>query len=168
MTITGSSFQTGATVTFGAVAAQSVNVVSPTSIIAVAPPAPATEQQAVGSTSRFATPTRRPPRRAGIPLHGRCAVDHRDQSEQRIECRRNAHLDQRDRFTSALAGASVTFGGVAGTNLTVTDAATLTVKTPAHANGTVDVVLTLGGHSVTVPGGFSFDNSPARRRGVKR
>jgi len=57
------------------------------------------------------------------------------------------------------AGAVVTFGGVPGTDVAVLDliATRLRVVTPAHAVGTVDVVVTNpDGRSVTVTGGYTF------------
>jgi hypothetical protein len=45
-------------------------------------------------------------------------------------------------FTGATG---VTFGGTAGTSLTVNDDNTITVTAPAHAAGTVDVIVTTGG-----------------------
>lgn len=45
-------------------------------------------------------------------------------------------------FTGATG---VTFGGTAGTGLTVNDDNTITVTAPAHAAGTVDVIVTTGG-----------------------
>lgn len=44
--------------------------------------------------------------------------------------------------TGFLNGATVTFGGAAATNVGVADTTTLTATTPAHAVGTVDVVVT--------------------------
>jgi hypothetical protein len=70
-------------------------------------------------------------------------------------------------FTSSLNGASVKFGGVAATNLTVLDAATLTVKAPAHANGTVDVAVTMGGQTITALAAFTYQDAPPRRRTSK-
>jgi hypothetical protein len=168
VTITGSNFQTGATVKFGAVAAQSVNVVSPTSIIAVAPPAPATEQQAVGVDITVRNPDAQTVTSAQAFHYTAVALSITGISPNSGSNAGGTLVSiSGTGFTSALAGASVTFGGVAGTNLTVTDAATLTVKTPAHANGAVDVAVTLAGHTVTAPAGFSFDSLPPRRRGVK-
>lgn len=57
---------------------------------------------------------------------------------------------------SNLAGASaVTFDGVAGTSLTVVSGSEVTVKTPAHAAGTVDVRITTPGGSVTLTAAYT-------------
>ena len=48
------------------------------------------------------------------------------------------------------------FDGVVGTSLTVTSDTQLTVTTPAHAAGAVNVVITTPGGSVTQTGGFTY------------
>ena len=68
-------------------------------------------------------------------------------------------------FNSAVA-ASVTFGGVAATNLRILDAITMKVTAPPHAAGTVDVVVT-DGTSVTVTNGYTYGNPPPRKRAAK-
>ncbi len=69
--------------------------------------------------------------------------------------------------TNLIGATGVTFGGTAATNLSVVSATTVTASTPAHAAGTVDVVITvtdvspkkgplLGGTIVTITGtGFT-------------
>lgn len=51
---------------------------------------------------------------------------------------------------------SVTFGGVAGTAFEVVSAEEITVTTPAHAAGAVDVVVVDDAGSVTETGGFTY------------
>lgn len=54
-------------------------------------------------------------------------------------------------------GASVTFGNVEGTNVTVANSTTLMVTTPSHSAGNVSVVVANpDGHSVTVNGGYAY------------
>ena len=50
----------------------------------------------------------------------------------------------------------VTFGGTAATDLTVVDTSTVTVKTPIHATGTVDVAASNGGAAGTLRSAFQF------------
>ncbi len=69
-------------------------------------------------------------------------------------------------FTTALP-VSVSFGGVAATNVQVTGPTTLSVTAPAHAVGTVDVVVTVGSSNVTAASAFSFAEGGKRRRAVK-
>ncbi|MCK9408261.1 MAG: IPT/TIG domain-containing protein [Bacteroidetes bacterium] len=55
----------------------------------------------------------------------------------------------------------VTFGGVAGTNLTVLSSTSVTVVTPSSAAGEVDVVLTTpAGGTATLERAYSFVNTP--------
>lgn len=60
--------------------------------------------------------------------------------------------------TGFLAGATVTFDGVAGTNVTVVSATQITVTTPAHPTAaTVDVVVTNpGGGTDTLTHGYTY------------
>jgi hypothetical protein len=51
---------------------------------------------------------------------------------------------------------AVSFGGTAGTALTVTSPRSLTVTTPVHAAGAVPVVLTDDDGAVTVANGFTY------------
>jgi hypothetical protein len=71
------------------------------------------------------------------------------------------------------SGVVVTFGGVPGTDAAVLDSTStrLSVVTPAHAAGTVDVVVTNGdGRSATLPGGYVFEpmtRVPSRPRATR-
>lgn len=59
-------------------------------------------------------------------------------------------------------GATVSFGGVAATDVTFVSSAVLTATTPLHAAGRVDVVVANpNGRTGTAPGGFTFDPPPA-------
>ena len=59
--------------------------------------------------------------------------------------------------TNLYLGATVTFGGVAATVTSWGDGSTLTVTSPPHDPGEVDVVVTNpGGLSSSVPGGFEY------------
>jgi hypothetical protein len=56
------------------------------------------------------------------------------------------------------SGATVTFGGVAGTSVVVVNATQITANTPAHAQGSVNVVVANpDGQSATRTGGFTFN-----------
>ncbi|HJQ71510.1 MAG TPA: IPT/TIG domain-containing protein [Blastocatellia bacterium] len=59
------------------------------------------------------------------------------------------------------SGASVTFGGTAATNVTVTNAAQITANTPARSAGSVNVVVTNpDGQSGTLTNGFTYTQPP--------
>lgn len=51
---------------------------------------------------------------------------------------------------------SITFGGVLATNVKVVDDKTITVVTPPHPAGAVDIELTTGGTHFTLSGGYSY------------
>lgn len=54
------------------------------------------------------------------------------------------------------AGAFVTIGGVAATNILVESASSITATTGAHAAGTADVVVTVSGRSGSLPAAFTY------------
>ena len=59
------------------------------------------------------------------------------------------------------AGTTVSFGGAAATDVTVVNDRTLTVRTPPHAVGVVDVVVTNGdGLSATLAGSYTYQPNP--------
>jgi hypothetical protein len=55
-----------------------------------------------------------------------------------------------------VAGCAVSFGGTAATAVTLTNPTTLTVTTPAHAAGNVNVVVTCAADSYTLANGFTY------------
>lgn len=57
------------------------------------------------------------------------------------------------------AGATVTFGGVAATSVVIVNAGRITCVTPAHAEGAVDVVVTVGNLSATAAGAFTYSDA---------
>ena len=62
--------------------------------------------------------------------------------------------------TGFLSGATVKLGGTTATNVTVTSSSTITATTPAHAAGTVDLVVTnTDGQSGTLSGGYTYTSS---------
>lgn len=167
--ITGSGFQSGATVTFGTKPAQSAVVNGTNQILAITPAAPATEQQSLPVDVIIRNPDGQ-----SVTATGGFTYTAAPLSISAISPGSGSNDGgtivsiSGSGFTSALTGASVTFGGVAATELTVHDAATLTVKLPPHANGNVDVAVTMGGHTVTALAAFTYEEAPTRRRGVKK
>jgi IPT/TIG domain len=62
--------------------------------------------------------------------------------------------------TGFLSGATVTFGGVAGTNVTVANSTTITATTPSHTAATVNVVVANSNRqSGTLTNGFTYTGS---------
>jgi len=167
--ISGSGFQSGASVTFGTKLAQNVVVNGTNQILAITPAAPATEQQSLPVDIIIRNPDGQ-----SVTATGGFTYTAAPLSISAISPGSGSNDGgtivsiSGSGFTSALTGASVTFGGVAATELTVHDAATLTVKLPPHANGNVDVAVTMGGHTVTALAAFTYEEAPTRRRGVKK
>lgn len=65
------------------------------------------------------------------------------------------------------SGATVTFGGIAGTSVDVTSSSQMTAVTPAHAAGSVDVVVTNpSGKSATLAGGFGYGSAAPSVSGI--
>lgn len=62
--------------------------------------------------------------------------------------------------TNFAGGATVTFGGVAGSGVNVVSATQITVVTPAGTAGAKNVVVTTSGGSATSTGGFTYVMSP--------
>ncbi len=165
VTITGTNFQSGATVTFGTRPATDVTVVSATSITARTPLGPAGTQLAVNVvvTNPDATTvtannafTYTVPALTVVSVTPNLAVP-------------NAPITITifgAGFTSAVSS-SVTVAGVAATNVQVIDPVTIHATLPSHPAGTGDVVVTSGSTSATLTNGFSWQNPPPKRRAVK-
>lgn len=67
--------------------------------------------------------------------------------------------------TNFAAGATVTIGGVAATDVAVQSATSLTARTPQHAAGAADVVVNVAGRSGSLAGAFRFE-APAASTNV--
>ena len=166
VTITGSGFQSGATLTIGLGAAGNVTVVNSTTITALTPIGPSSEQAALpvdivarnldGTTATKSAAFTYSPAPLTItsvtpstaPPAGGAVVNISGTG-----------------FTSALPS-SVTFGGVAA-NARVIDAVTIQATVPAHAAGAVDVAVTVGGTSVKKTAGFTYQDPQPRHRSAR-
>ncbi len=153
VTITGTNFAAGATVTVGGAAATSVVVASATSITARTPAGAAGARdvrvtlsggQAATRTGGFTytAPTTPSPTLTGVspvsgPAAGGTAVTLSG--------------------TNFAAGATVTVGGAAATSVVVVSSTRITARTPAGTAGARDVRVTLsGGQAATLAGGFTY------------
>ena len=63
--------------------------------------------------------------------------------------------------TNFAAGATVTFGGTAATNVVVVSGTQITATTPAHAAGAVTVTVTVNGQSGSLANGFTYNAAVA-------
>lgn len=72
-------------------------------------------------------------------------------------------------YSGTPGATSVTFGGVPATNVSVLGSGMITARTPAHAIGAVDVVVTTASETATLVNGFTYadqlkiDRNPANR-----
>jgi len=136
VTISGTGFATGATVTFGGTAATNVNVVGSTTITAVTPAHASGAvnvvvtnpggQNATSTNGYTYAATAAPTVASVTPTSGPTA----------------GGTSVTISGTGFAAGATVTFGGTAAMNVVVSNSTTITATTPAHAAGAVDVVVT--------------------------
>jgi len=151
VTITGANFAAGATVTFGSAAATSVVVVSSTSITARTPAGSAgaltvtvtVSGQSGSLTNGFTyivTPTVTSVSPNNGPTAGGTAVT----------------------ITGAnfAAGATVTFGSAAATNIVVVNSTTITATTSAGSAGAVTVTVTVNSQSGSLANGFTYVAPP--------
>ena len=150
VTISGSNFAAGATVSLGGTLATNVSVVNSASITATTPAhATGTVNVVVtntdgqsGTLSSGFTYTSTSPTVTSVspnsgPTGGGTAVTIGG--------------------TNFLSGAGVSFGGTAASNVTVVNSTSINATTPAHAAGTVNLVVTNpGGQSGTLTNGFNY------------
>ncbi|MGH9423699.1 MAG: IPT/TIG domain-containing protein [Thermoanaerobaculia bacterium] len=168
VTITGTGFQTGATVSFGALATTDVTVVSATSITARTPLGPVTGPLAVDvvvtnpddshgtDTGAF---TYTVPALAVVSVTPNIALPSTAVGAASTEVTIFGAG-----FTSA---ATVTVGGVPAINVHALDPVTLQATFLTHTAGSADVVVTVGASSATLTNGFSWQNAPPRRRAAR-
>jgi IPT/TIG domain len=167
VTISGANFQSGATVAFGARNATNVNVVNATTITATTPLGPATQQLTVDVT--VTNPDNKSATLTGGFTYVPPAPAISDVSPATGATLGGATVTISGAgFTTAVTS-SVTFGGVAATNVTIVDPVTLTAVVPAHAAGAVDVAVHIGSGSATKTNGFTYFAAviPTHRRSVK-
>jgi len=154
VTISGTGFANGATVSFGGTAA-SATVVGSTTINAVAPAHASgavnvvvtnPDGQSSTLTSGFAYASAPPPSVGSItPNSGSTA----------------GGTSVTISGSAFVSGATVSIGGAAATGVSVTGGNTITATSSAHAAGTVNVVVTNpDGQSGTLTNGFTFTSPP--------
>ncbi|HKO55509.1 MAG TPA: IPT/TIG domain-containing protein, partial [Thermoanaerobaculia bacterium] len=167
ITISGSGFQSGAAVTIGGVAATNVAVVSGSTITAVTPLGPTNEQATQPKDVTVTNPDGAAATRSGgftytVPPPAVDAV-----SPNSGPPAGGVTVTITGAGFSSAVTSSVTFGGTAATNVQVVNAVTMTAVAPAHAAGTVDVVVRVGTSTVTKAGAFKYEESPKRRRALR-
>ena len=148
VTITGTNFATGATVNFGATPATNVVVVNSTTITATTPAGSAgavtvtvTNSNGLSGSLTGAFIYVVPPTVSSVsPNSGSTA----------------GGTAVTITGTNFAAGAMVTFGGVAATNVAFVNTTTITATTPSGSAGAVTVTVTVSGQSASLTGGFTY------------
>jgi WD40 repeat protein len=134
VTLTGTNFVFGATVAFGGTAATSITVLNSTSIRATTAAHAAGVVDVVVTNPGGASGTKT----GGYTYLGGPTVTAISPASGSTVGGTLVTLTG----TGFVAGATVSFGGAAGTSVTVVSATSITVKTPAHAAGSVNVTVT--------------------------
>ena len=154
VTISGSGFATGATLSFGGSAASAV-VVGSTTINTIAP------GHAAGPVNVVVT---NPGGQSGTLVSGYVYASAPPPSVSGITPDSGPTTGGTSVTISGSAfvsGATVSIGGAAATNVSFVNSNTLTATTPAHAAGTVNVVVTNpDAQRGTLTNGFTFDAPP--------
>ncbi len=147
VTITGTNFAAGATVTFGSTAATNVVVVSSTTITATTPVGTAGAVTVTvkvsgisGSLASGFTYVVTPTVSSVSPNNGPAA----------------GGTSVTITGTNFAAGATVTFGSTAATNVVVVNSTTITATVPAGSAGAVTVTVTVNGLSGSLTNGFTY------------
>src|SRR5436190_1528347 len=152
ITLSGTNYAAGATVSVGGITATAVNVVNSTTMTAVAPAhafgsvnvvVQNTDGQSGLKTNAFTylapAPTLTGVSPAGGPTTGGTALTLTG--------------------TNFISGATVTVGGTPATGVTVVNSTTITATSPAHSSGTVGVTLTnADGQVVTLASSFAYSS----------
>ena len=153
MTISGSSFQSGSTVTFGASVATDIVIISSGTITAVTPAHPA------GTVDVIVT---NPNGLSDTLSSGFTFLSHPDVTS--IDPVSGTELGGTSVTISGSdfqSGSTVTFGASVATDIVVISSGTITAVTPAHPAGTVDMIVTNpNGLSDTLSNGFIFLSHP--------
>src|SRR5262249_51802638 len=156
VTITGTGFQPGAAVSFGGSAATGVVINSSTSISATTP------SHAAGSVDVVVTNTdSQNGTLTGGFTYTAAAPAPTVSSVSPSSGPGSGGTPVAIAGTGFSAGATVTFGGTAAANISVTSSTSISATTPAHSAGAVNVVVTnADGQSGSLPGGFTYTNPP--------
>lgn len=162
VTISGSGFQSGATVTFGGVPAQ-VTSVSSSSITAVTPLGPPNEQLTVDVqvTNPDGSMATLHPGFNYAPV----ALQVTSISPKSGGAGTVVTLTGQG-FTSAVK-TTITFGGVEAPEFKIDSPISMHVNAPPHAGGTVDITITVGNSTIVTANAFTYPASPPRHRSAR-
>jgi len=149
VTITGTNFAAGATVAFGGTAATNVVVVNSTTITATTP---------AGSAGAVTVTVTNPGVQSGnLPNGYTYVVVPTVSSVMPNNGLTTGGSGVTITGTNFAAGATVTFGGTAATNVVVVSSTSITATTPAHVAGAVTVTVTVNGQNGSLTNGFTYN-----------
>jgi hypothetical protein len=152
VTITGTGFASGASVTIGSAAATSVTFVNATSITAITPAGTAGGQNVVVTVSGVSSP----PLTGGFTYESAPSVISISPSFGPLAGGTKVTITG-NRF---LSGATVTIGGTAATGITVVNATSITATTPAGTVGAKNVMVTNPDNQLgTLVSAFTYSNT---------
>jgi hypothetical protein len=153
ITITGTNFTAGATVTVGGTAATGVTVVNSTTITATTP---------AGDAGAVTVTVTNPGSQSGSLANGYTYVIVPTVTSVSPNNGSTAGgTAVTITGTNFAAGATVTFGGTAATGVAVVNSTTITATTPAHAAGAVTITVTVNGQSGSLSNGFTYNGTVA-------
>ena len=152
VTITGTNFATGATVTFGSAAATNVTVVSSTTITATTP---------AGSAGAVTVTVTNTGGQSGNLTNGFTYVAPPTVSSVSPNTGSTAGgTAVTITGTNFVSGTAVKFGSGSATNVVVVNATTITATTPAGSAGAVTVTVTVSGQSGSLTNGYTYVVTP--------
>src|SRR5262249_1608905 len=156
VTVTGTGFQTGAGVSFGGASATGIAVNSATSITATTPP------HSSGSVNVVVTnPDNQTGTLSGGFTYTAAAPAPTVSSVSPSSRPVSGGTPVTIAGTGFSAGATVTFGGTAATNVSVSSSTSISATTPSHSAGAVNVAVTNpDNQSGSLPSGFTYTNPP--------
>jgi hypothetical protein len=152
VTVTGANLSGATSVSFGGVPGTGLDVASPTSLSVTTPPHAAGSVDVVVTTPNGASETNAATFSYEGPPTPAPTVSGLAPSSGPIAGGTSVTISGSD----FIGATSVTFGGVAATGLDVESASSLSVVSPAHAAGAVDVVVTTPGGSSATSAGATF------------
>ncbi|WP_205746406.1 IPT/TIG domain-containing protein [Dyella amyloliquefaciens] len=147
VTLTGTNFVTGATVTVGSTPATGVTVNSSNSISAVVPAHAAGAVDVVVTTSGGSAKIVNAYTYLPAPTVTGLSV---------TSGGTGGATSVTITGTNFVSGATVTFGGTSATGVTVNNSNSISAVVPAHAAGVVDLVVTTSGGSTTIPSAYTY------------
>jgi hypothetical protein len=153
VTITGTNFTTGATVSFGGVPATNVTVNSPTSITATTPThaAGAVDVTVANSVSQSATLS------GGFTYTSSSLPAPTLSAVTPTQGSMSGGTTVTISGSNFVSGATVSFGGTAASNVAFNSSTSLTATTPAHAAGLVNITITNpDGQNGTLTNAFTY------------